>query len=94
MEFLKGKIFFKEFIHERYRERGRGRSRLHAGSLTWDSIPRLQDHALGRRQALTAEPVGLPKVNNFKDKRKLCKKLQFYETFAEIKMRKLQSRSP
>ena len=46
------------FIHERQRERergrdiGRGRSRLHAGSLMWDSIPGLQDHALGKRQAL------------------------------------------
>ena len=35
------------------RERGRGtdtgvrRSRLHAGSPTWDSIPGLQDHNLG-----------------------------------------------
>ena len=39
------------FIHERHREKGRdagrGRSRLHAGSLTWDSIPGLQDHTLG-----------------------------------------------
>ena len=52
------------FIHDRQRERererereggrdtGRGRSRLHAGSLMWDSIPGLQDHALGQRQAL------------------------------------------
>ena len=50
--------FFKDlFIHERQRERererergrdtGRGRSRLHAGSLTRDSIPGVQDHALG-----------------------------------------------
>ena len=42
------KIFF--INHERYTERGRGtgrgRSRLHAGSPTWDSIPGLQDHAL------------------------------------------------
>ena len=45
---------------ERERERGRdtgrgtgrGRSRLHAGSPTWDSIPGLQDHALDQRQAL------------------------------------------
>ena len=33
------------------RDTGRGRSRLHAGSPTWDSIPGLQDHALGQRQA-------------------------------------------
>ena len=41
---------------ERERERGRdtggGRSRLHARSLMWDSIPGLQDHAPGQRQAL------------------------------------------
>ena len=41
---------------ERERERGRdtggGRSRLHARSLTWDSIPGLQDRALGQRQVL------------------------------------------
>ena len=49
---------FYLFIHERHRERergrdtGRGRRRLHAGSLKQDSIPGLQDHALGRRQAL------------------------------------------
>ena len=40
------------FIYERHKERGRGRSRLHAGSLTWDLIPGLQDHALGWRQGL------------------------------------------
>ena len=54
------KTFFKKrfylFIHERHRERGRdtgrGRSRLHAGSPTWDSIPGPQDHTLGWRQTL------------------------------------------
>ena len=45
-------FFFKIlFIHERQRKRGRdtvrGRSRLHAGSPTWDSILGLQDQALG-----------------------------------------------
>ena len=51
-------FFFKIylFIHERERERGRDtrgmRSRLHARSLMWDSIPELQDRALGQRQAL------------------------------------------
>ena len=30
---------------ERGRDTGRGRSRLHAGSPMWDSIPGLQDHA-------------------------------------------------
>ena len=42
---------------ERERERGRdtggGRSRLHAGSLTWDLIPGLQDRTLGQRQVLS-----------------------------------------
>ena len=45
-------FFFKIlFIHEREREREaetcRGRSRLHAGSPTWDLILGFQDHALG-----------------------------------------------
>ena len=31
--------------------RDRGRSRLHTESPTWDSIPGLQDRALGQRQA-------------------------------------------
>ena len=37
---------------KRGRDTGRGRSRLHAGNPTWDSIPRLQDHTLGWRQVL------------------------------------------
>ena len=37
---------------ERGRDTGRGRSRLHAGSPMRDSIPGLQDHALGWRWAL------------------------------------------
>ena len=50
-------FFLKDFIYlfmrgrererERGRDTGRGRSRLHAGSLMWDSIPGLQDHVLG-----------------------------------------------
>ena len=43
----------RERERERGRDTGRGRSRLHAGSPTWDSIPSLQDHTLGRRQAPT-----------------------------------------
>ena len=35
---------------ERGRDTGRGRSRLHAGSLMWDSIPGLWDHALDLTQ--------------------------------------------
>ena len=48
--------FKKDFIYlfvrdaERGRDTGRGRSRLHAGSPTWDLIPGLQDHALSQRQ--------------------------------------------
>ena len=47
---------FYLFIHETHRDRkrekergrytGTGRSRLHVGSLKWDSIPGLQDEAL------------------------------------------------
>ena len=50
-------FFLRFFIHlfmrhterdrERVRDPGRGRSRLHAGSLMWDSIPGAQDQALG-----------------------------------------------
>ena len=53
---FKRPFFFKYFTYlfmrdrERGRDMGRRRSRLHAGSLIWDSIPGLQDHALGRRQ--------------------------------------------
>ena len=34
------------FTIERGRDLGRGRSRFHAGSPTWDLIPGLQDHTL------------------------------------------------
>ena len=34
------------------RDAGKGRSRLHAGSLMQDSILKPQDHALDQRQAL------------------------------------------
>ena len=37
----------RETEREKGRDADRGRSRLHAGSLTWDLIPGLQDHALG-----------------------------------------------
>ena len=37
---------------ERGRDTGRGRSRLHAGSPMWNSIPGPQDHVLGPRQML------------------------------------------
>ena len=38
---------------ERGRDTGRGRSRLHAGSLMWESILGTQDHALNQRQVLS-----------------------------------------
>ena len=41
----------RDTVRERGRDTGRGRSRLHAGSPMWDSIPGLQDRALGQRQA-------------------------------------------
>ena len=51
-------LFIYSFMIDTHRERvvgrdaGRGRSRLYAGSPMWDSIPGLQDHALGQRQEL------------------------------------------
>ena len=54
LDFLKDFIylFMKDTQRERGRDTGRGRSRLHAGSPMWDSIPGLQDHTLGWRQML------------------------------------------
>ena len=61
-------IFFLRFylfIHERQRERGRGRSRLHAGGPTWDSIPGLQDHALGVKAGVKPlSHTGIPSSTN------------------------------
>ena len=45
-------IYALETQREGGRDTGRGRSRLHAGSPMRDSIPGLQDHALGVRQML------------------------------------------
>ena len=60
-------IFFLRFclfIHERYRERGRytvrGRIRLPAGSLMWDSIPGPCDHGLSQRQTLNHWTTHVP----------------------------------
>ena len=47
---------------ERGRDKGGGRSRLHAGSPTWDSIPGLQYHALGQRQAKPLSYPGIPQT--------------------------------
>ena len=44
-------IYSWETQRKRGRDTGRGRSRLHAGSPMCDSIPGLQDHTLGQRQA-------------------------------------------
>ena len=43
-------LFTRDTERERGRDTGRGRSRLHAGSLMRDSIPGLQDHTPDRRQ--------------------------------------------
>ena len=54
------------FIHQSHRERergretGRGRSRLHAGSPTCDSIPGPQDHTLSQRQMLNCWASQVP----------------------------------
>ena len=45
-------LFMRDMEKERGREAGRGSSRLHARGPVWDSIPGLQDHALGPRQTL------------------------------------------
>ena len=54
---------FKDFIYlfmkDTHTERGRGRSRLHAGSPTWDSIPGPRDHALSQMQ-IDAQPLSHP----------------------------------
>ena len=62
-------FFFKDslYLFEREREREREKSRLHAGCLTWDSIPGLQDHTLGQRQALNRWATqGSPGIPHFK----------------------------
>ena len=53
------------YIRERKRGRdtSRGRGKLHAGSLMWDSILGLQDHALGQRQVL--KPLGHPGIPDY-----------------------------
>ena len=52
-------------MREREREReaetqAEAESRLHAGSLMWDSIPGLQDHTLGQRCAKPLSHPGIP----------------------------------
>ena len=49
---------------ERGRDTGRGRSRPHAGSLTWDLILGLQSQALGSRRRYTTEHLGCPSLGH------------------------------
>ena len=50
---------------ERGRDTGRRRSRLHAESPTWDSIPDLQDHAPAEGGAKPLSHPGCPCYNLF-----------------------------
>ena len=55
-------LFMRE--RERGRDTDRGRSRLHAGSPMWDSIPGPQDHTPGQRQALNHRaPPGISVIS-------------------------------
>ena len=56
--FLMFYLFMRDTHTERCRDTGSVRSRLHARSLMWDSIPDLQDQALGWRQHKTAVHPG------------------------------------
>ena len=42
----------RDIERERGGDIGRERNRLHVGSPMWDSTPGLQNHAVGRREAL------------------------------------------
>ena len=63
------KYFIYLFMRDAERGKGkhtdRGRSRLHAGSLMWDSIPGLWDHILGWRQALNRGTTQGPQKSDF-----------------------------
>ena len=50
---------------ERGRDTGRGRSRISAGSLTWDSISGPQDHTLSQRQMLNHWATQIPTNKTF-----------------------------
>ena len=65
-------FFFLDFIyliHERQKESeadiGRGRSRLLKGSLMWDSIPRLRNHAESKTDAQPLSHPGVPTISTF-----------------------------
>ena len=60
--FLRFYLFMIDIERERGRDTGRGRSRLHARSPMWDSIPKTLDHTLNGRQTLNPEPPRHPKM--------------------------------
>ena len=55
-------LFERMRERERGRDTGRGRSRLHAGSPIWDSIPGFWDQALNGRQTLNTESPRHPHI--------------------------------
>ena len=64
---MRDPLFFLRFFYlfmrdtEKGRDKGRGGSRLHAGSPTWDSILGLQDHApQAEGRCSTSEPPRSP----------------------------------
>ena len=54
------KIFIYLFMRHTHTQRGRDRSRLHAGSLTWDSIP--GPLGSGPETKADAQPLSYPGV--------------------------------
>ena len=69
--FLKIYLFMRDT--ERGKDTGRGRSRLHAGSPMRDLILSLQDHVLGRRQALNRWATqGSPRLYCYQISTALC----------------------
>ena len=74
----------KDTDRERGKDTGRGGIRLHAGSPTWDSIPALQDHALGEGRHQTAEPPRDPQeVHSFPENT-----ATHHSTFGGVKLHK------
>ena len=66
---------------ERGRDTGRGRSRLHAGSPTWDSIPGLQDPPRAEGGAKPLSHRDCPEINKIlkrKKKKKNTSRINFY----------------
>ena len=61
-------FFFYFFIHERPRggrDTGRGRSRLHAGSPMWDTIPGPRDHTEPKTGAQPLSHPGVPEIKSY-----------------------------